>query len=57
MSIGDRIVRGILIGGAIGAFSTIFGLTENMFVSVGLGAIAGCFAGITHAVLDKKRKQ
>jgi ABC-type uncharacterized transport system permease subunit len=57
MSVGDRIVRGILIGGAIGAFSTIFGLTGNMFVSVGLGAIAGCLAGITHAVLDKKRKQ
>ena len=57
MSTGDRIVRGILIGGAIGAFSVIFGLTENMFVSIGLGAVAGCFAGLTHAALDKKRKQ
>ena len=57
MSTGDRIVRGILIGGAIGAFSAIFGLTENMFVSIGLGAVAGLFAGLTHAVLDKKRKQ
>ena len=57
MSIGDRIVRGILIGGAIGALSVIFGLTENMFVSIGLGAIAGFFAGLTHAALDKKRKQ
>ena len=57
MSVGDRIVRGILIGGAIGALSTIFGLTENMFVSIGLGAIAGFLAGLTHAALDKKRKQ
>jgi gas vesicle protein len=57
MSTGDRIVRGILIGGAIGAFGAIFGLTENMFVSVGLGAVAGFCAGLTHAALDKKRKQ
>jgi len=57
MSSGDRIVRGILIGGAVGAFSAILGLTENMFVAVGLGAVAGSLAGITHAVLDKKRKQ
>jgi len=28
-----------------------------MFVSIGLGAIAGFFAGLTHAVLDKKRKR
>ena len=57
MHSGDRIVRGILIGGALGAFSAIFGLTERMFVSIGLGAVAGFFAGLTHAVLDKKRKQ
>lgn len=54
---GDRIVRGILIGGALGAFSAIFGLTGNMFVAIGMGAAAGFLAGLTHAALDKKRKQ
>jgi hypothetical protein len=57
MGAGDRIVRGILIGGALGAFSTIFGLTEHMFVAIGMGAVAGFFAGLTHTLLDKKRKQ
>lgn len=57
MSFGDRLVRGILIGGALGAFSSIFGLTENMFVAVGIGAVMGFFAGLTHAFLDKRRKR
>lgn len=57
MGPGDRLVRGILIGGALGAFSAIFGLTENMFVAIGMGAAAGFLAGLTHAALDKKRKQ
>ena len=56
MGPGDRIVRGILIGGALGAFSTLFGLTESMFFAVGMGAGAGFLAGLTHAALDKKRK-
>lgn len=56
MGPGDRLVRGILIGGALGAFSAIFGLTENMFIAVGMGAAAGFLAGLTHAMLDKKRK-
>lgn len=53
----DRITRGILIGGALGAFSNIFGYTENMFIAVGLGAFAGLLAGVTHAWLDKRRKK
>lgn len=57
MGPGDRITRGILIGGALGAFSAIFGFTESMFVAVGMGAGAGFLAGLTHAVLDKKRKK
>lgn len=57
MSSGDRITRGILIGGAIGAFSAIFGYSESMFFAVGMGAAAGLLAGVTHAWLDKKRKK
>lgn len=53
----DRITRGILIGGALGAFSTIFGITENMFIAVGVGAFAGLLAGVTHGLLDKRRNK
>lgn len=52
----NRISRGILIGGALGAFSAIFGISGSMFVGVGVGMIAGFFAGLTLAYRDKKRK-
>ncbi len=52
----DRITRGILIGGAVGAFSVIFGITESMFFSVGAGMAAGFLAGLTRAMLYKKKK-
>lgn len=57
MGAADRITRGILIGGALGAFAAIFGYTENMFIAVGMGAAAGFLAGLTHAALDKRRKE
>lgn len=53
----DRIVRGILIGGALGAFSAVFGYTDSLFFAVGIGAVCGFFAGLTHAAFDKKRKK
>ena len=56
MGVSERVTRGILIGGALGAFSHIFGVTENLFMAVGIGAIAGCLAGLTRALVDKKRK-
>ena len=56
MGISERVTRGILIGGALGAFSHIFGVTENLFMAVGIGAIAGFLAGLTRAFMDKKRK-
>lgn len=56
MGVSERVTRGILIGGALGAFSHIFGITENLFMAVGIGAIAGCLAGLTRALVDKKRK-
>lgn len=55
MSSGDRITRGILIGGALGAFGYFFGYSESLFIAVGVGAIAGFLAGLTHAYLDKRR--
>lgn len=57
MNSADRITRGILIGGALGAFSALIGYSESMFFAVGIGAVAGFFAGLTHAALDNKRKK
>lgn len=57
MSSGDRITRGILIGGALGAFAHFFGYSESLFIAVGVGAIAGFLAGLTHAFLDKRRSK
>ncbi len=55
MGAGDRITRGILIGGALGAFSAIFGLTESLFMATGIGAFAGLLAGLTRYLMDKKK--
>lgn len=57
MDLSSRITRGILIGGAVGAFSVSFGIVDNLFISVGVGAISGFLAGITLSRLDKKRKK
>jgi ABC-type uncharacterized transport system permease subunit len=56
VSIGDRLSRGILIGGAVGALYVVFGYGSNMFIAVGVGALAGFLAGLTRALLDKRRK-
>ena len=57
MGPGDRITRGILIGGALGAFSNLLGYTESMFMAVGIGAVAGFFAGLTRIYLEKRRNK
>lgn len=57
MGVADRITRGILIGGALGAFSVLFGFMESMFMGVGMGAGAGFLAGLTRALMDKDRKK
>ncbi|MDR1685379.1 MAG: hypothetical protein LBR82_02875 [Desulfovibrio sp.] len=57
MNISDRISRGILIGGAVGALSSVFGYTDSMFMATGFGAVAGLAAGLTHGILDRKRKK
>ena len=51
-----RVARGILVGGSLGAFSNILGISENMFIDVGVGMIAGCLAGQTMMWLEKLRK-
>ncbi len=56
MGAGDRITRGILIGGALGAFSALFGISESMFIATGIGAAAGFLAGLTRVWLDRRKK-
>ncbi len=48
----DYIVRGILIGGAFGAFGALFGFSDSLFRAVGVGMLGGFFAGLT---IYKKR--
>jgi predicted benzoate:H+ symporter BenE len=43
------LVRGILIGGALGAFANFAGLLDNLPRAIALGMVAGFFAGITLA--------
>lgn len=49
------LVRGILIGGAIGAFANIAGLLDNLPRAIALGMVAGFFAGITLARKHKRK--
>ncbi len=46
------IVRGILIGGAIGLMASWFGF-PGLF-ALGLGMIAGFLAGVTRYLLEKR---
>jgi ABC-type uncharacterized transport system permease subunit len=57
MSGADRIARGILIGGAVGAFSVILGLSESLFISTGVGMVMGALAGLTRDKLDRRSKK
>jgi hypothetical protein len=57
MSGADRISRGILIGGAVGAFSVVFGFTESLFASVGVGMIMGALAGLTRNRLERRSRK
>lgn len=51
----NLIVRGILIGGSLGVFAAIFGLSDNMFRALGFGMIAGALAGYTIQRIRRKR--
>jgi len=49
------IVRGILIGGAIGLMASWFGY-PGLF-ALGLGMIAGFLAGVTRYILEKRKAE
>ena len=51
-----RVARGILVGGSLGVFAAIFGISDNMFMAVGFGMMAGGLAGLTMTWLEKRRK-
>ena len=55
LSPADYIVRGILIGGAVGAFGAMLGFSRSMFWGTGVGMIAGFLAGLTLARRAEKR--
>ncbi len=52
----NYLVRGILIGGAMGAFAQLAGILDNLPRSVALGMVAGFFAGLTLARRQRKRQ-
>ena len=52
----DYITRGILLGGALGVFSALLGITRGLFWGCGLGMVAGFLAGLTMANRAKKQK-
>jgi hypothetical protein len=52
----DYITRGILIGGALGVFAALSGLSSSLFWSCGLGMISGFLAGLTLAGRAGRRK-
>ncbi len=56
LNAGDYLARGILIGGAVGAFGALFGFGRGLFYNIGLGMIGGFLAGLTMAVRMNKRK-
>lgn len=53
----DRIVRGILLGGSLGAICALADIAPNMIVAIGVGAVAGFFAGLTRAFLERRRNR
>lgn len=51
----DSVVRGIIVGGSIGAIAGWFFMDIGR--AIGLGLIMGFLAGLTHARLTSKRKR
>ena len=49
------IVRGILIGGAIGLMASWFGYPA--LFAMGLGMVGGFLAGVTRYVLERRRAE
>ena len=53
----DRIVRGILLGGSLGAICALTDIAPNMIIAVGVGAVAGFLAGLTRVLVDRRKKR
>jgi len=51
------VIRGILIGGAVGVFAVLFGLADSMPMAFGFGMIGGAFAGLTMKWRQSKRSK
>lgn len=51
----DTVVRGIIVGGSIGAIAGWFFMDTGR--AIGLGLLMGCLAGLTHARITGKRKR
>lgn len=49
LSKADYAVRGIIVGGSLGALGALLGLSRSLFFGTGLGMIAGLLAGLTLA--------
>ena len=49
------IVRGILIGGAVGVFGFLAGLSNNMGRAFGMGMIGGALAGYTLSRIQARK--
>ncbi|GFM38479.1 hypothetical protein [Desulfovibrio psychrotolerans] len=53
----NYLVRGILIGGAMGTFAHLAGFMDNLPRALALGMVAGFLAGITLAHKHKNRNK
>lgn len=51
----DRIVRGILLGGSLGALCALAEIAPSMLIAVGVGAVAGFLAGLTRVLVDRRK--
>lgn len=49
LSKADYAVRGIIVGGSVGALGALLGFSRSLFFGTGLGMIAGFLAGLTLA--------
>lgn len=52
----NSIYRGIMIGGSMGVIAALFGYSDSIPRALGVGMIAGFFAGITIGIRKRKKK-
>lgn len=56
LSKADYVVRGIIVGGSVGALGALLGFSRSLFFGVGLGMIAGFVAGLSLARRRLRKK-